>query len=78
MASILDKKIINDDRKFLIMLVVLGIFVLWFFSSIDRRSLQVKMISNNIRYYSAKFLNNASYQEYLYHPLFLQVFISPK
>lgn len=67
MASLLDKKIVNDDRKFSVMLIILLMFVVWFFSNLERRDIQIKMICNSVRYYYAKITNDNSYSEYIYH-----------
>ena len=67
MASVLDKKVVKDDRKFLGFMIFLIIVNIWFFTAPSRRMTQIGLLCNSIKYKQAQLSNDNSLQEYMYH-----------
>jgi len=67
MASVLDKKVIKDDKKFVYFIILIVLINVWFFSAPTKRMAYIEMFFNNIRYQQAKASHDSSYEEYMYH-----------
>lgn len=67
MASILDKKVIKDDKNCLYFLIILIIINVWFFTAPAKRVTEMSLIANNIKYHFAQMTHDNTFEEYLYH-----------
>lgn len=67
MASVLDKEVIKDDKKFLYFLIALLIVNIWFFSSLTKHLAEIGIIYNNIRYRYAQLTHQKYPEEYEFH-----------
>ena len=67
MASVLDRKVIKDDKKFLYFIFALLIINIWFFSAPVKRLAQIGMINNFIRFQYAQLTHQKYPEEYVFH-----------
>ena len=66
MASILDKKVIKDDRKFLIGIISVFIIVAWLCSPFGNKYTHMSYMANNIMYQLSKMTNSVRVPEYIH------------
>ena len=67
MASLMDKKVVKDDKKFLIGLISTFLFVLWLCSPFGNRFAQIAFWADNCSYLYAKFMNTGRVPDYVHY-----------
>ena len=67
MASLLDKKVVKDDRKFLIGMISALIFMIWMFFPSGNRIIQIGYWINNIAYFVSSHVDNGAVVEYKHY-----------
>ena len=67
MASILDKKVVKDDKKFLIGLISTFLFVMWLFSPFGNRFAQLAFWADSFSYMCSKLMNTGRVPDYVHY-----------
>ena len=67
MASVLDKKIIKNDKKCMYYLIAVVILCIWFLSSPTKRLAELGMTNNTIRFKYAQLTHQKFPEEYVFH-----------
>lgn len=67
MASILDRKVINDDKKSMFFLIAIAILCVWFLSAPAKRLAELGMLNNQVRFRYAQLTHQKFPEEYVFH-----------